>query len=393
MTGNTNAFIDSALIHSALAALIAGAPHRCSAWDGGSLLEATYLLMNGSVGMVPGPGPYGGAAGYYGRVVSSFPEIEAQKFDRKIADQLTKAWVNRYPEKLEHAWKQLQGDAQFNEWWPIQREMFWGAHTQMHRALFNPEYIAPISKILGCTEPELQRIHDLSQDVRVVNEWSKKPTASEAVRLATQGWLLSALIRGRYHEFLARKGHLQLIAHRFRAGVGGKAGPPLMQNVYSSEEYLTKAIIGGALLESNADRRVAAWVENIKKTQVALLARKVALPDSMTQSDAENSATSAARIIGISSSPAYLHRAFDSGLSFGVGTLVAISVAPWAGPTALAAGYAAKVASSGALQVYRHKRGRSAGEDLAKLVFATEGRFRRLISNVPGRIEREIKSR
>jgi hypothetical protein len=392
MNGNTNALIDSALIHSAIAALILGAHDQSSAWDTGSLLEATYLLMNGSVGMVPGPGPYGGAAGYYGKVISAFPEMEARKFNAETAKRLTKAWLTRYPEKLEQPWKQLQGDTNFHAWSLLQKELFWGAHTEMHTALFNQEYTVPISKILGCSESELQRIHDLSQNIRVVKEWSKKPDSSEAAQLATQSWLLSALIRGKYHEYIARSGSLQLVAHRFRAGVGGKAGAPLTQRVYSSEECLTKAIIGGAFLESNADRRVAAWVENIRKTRIALLARKVALPDSMTQSDAENAAISAARSIGISSSSAYFHRAFDSGMSVVVGTLVAIAVAPWAGHAAPAVGVVAtKVTSSAALQVYRHKRGRSAGEDLAKLAFATEGRFRTLIRNVPGRIEREIK--
>ena len=75
----TEGFVDSALIHGALATLSLGGGVDLSAWDRQSLLEITYLLLFRKIGIVPGPGGYRGASGPFERVISQLPALQVKK--------------------------------------------------------------------------------------------------------------------------------------------------------------------------------------------------------------------------------------------------------------------------------------------------------------------------
>src|ERR1035438_3184453 len=75
----TEGFVDSALIHGALATLSLGGGVDLSAWDRQSLLESTYLLLFRKIGIVPGPGGYRGASGPFERVISQLPALQGRK--------------------------------------------------------------------------------------------------------------------------------------------------------------------------------------------------------------------------------------------------------------------------------------------------------------------------
>jgi hypothetical protein len=60
-----------------------------------------------------------------------------------------------------------------------------------------------------------------------------------------------------------------VIARKLRQGTS--------ELVWNTEEYLGKAIIGGAITEADNERRVEAWVSNVKKARDAIAGQAVAL--------------------------------------------------------------------------------------------------------------------
>jgi len=249
----------------------------------------------------------------------------------------------------------------------------------MHSDLFDEEFIPSIASAVGCSERQLREVHKLTQDEATVRRWLKSDLATDDARLASDAYFISALIRGRFHEQMAVEADLQLAAHPFRRSVGRALRKQAEDAVYNSEEYFAKAIIGSSLMETTWDRRVSAWSQNISKARRAISLRQIALPDATVDSDAERCAAEAARACGISASYSRLHREMEFAVALGLGKLVSVVVFPWS-----------LLLAPLVVVGYRHLRGVSAGEDLAKLSMDTTRRFKRLARSFPGRIERTL---
>lgn len=375
----TKGFIDSASVHGALAALSLGKKAAWPLWDRQSLLETTYVLLQSETNIVPGPGTYGGASGQFRHVVTGLPGLESKKYQREAAEKLTRIWLGRHRPVLARAWAHGTSHPSFSHWASSSRRLFWFHHVRMHGALFNREFIPPMSQILECSPSDLQRVHELSTNPSTMRTWATSDRLTEDMKLAEQGWLLASLIRGKYHEFLAQNVGIHLLSHPFRQGIECELRVGETQPILNSEEYFVKTIIGTALLESTADRRVRTWVDAIAKARRAISTGQIALPDATDQADAERHAATAAQIVGLPGTSALVRRSLDVTAAVGLGVLLAIVIKPWGG-----------VLGPASLQLYRYVRGVSVGDDLARAILSTKRRFRTLARSVPGRIERRI---
>jgi hypothetical protein len=135
-------------------------------------------------------------------------------------------------------------------------------------------------------------------------------------------------------------------------------------------------IIGSALLEKTAERRVKTWIDNILKGRNSITLSKIALPEASIDSHAESLAAEAALRTGLSTTPGILRRAIDVVAMIGIGGLVSLRIIPWLG-----------LISPFVAPGYRHLRGVSIGDDLSRCFLDTKRRFRRLGRRKPGRIE------
>jgi hypothetical protein len=373
----TQGFIDSASIHGAIAALSIGETDQISDWDYQSLLSATYLLLFDNIGIIHGPGYYAGASGPYSKVLSGLPFLEGFQFDKIKATRNTLFWLNRYPDALKVAWQSLKSDDQFKNWQTNAIELFWIYHAKMYGSLFNEEYIPNISKLLNCSEKELHGLHRASEDKKAVLNWLKETSVES--EFARTVWTVSALIRGRFHEYLANSNNTHLISHPFRKFVERELGSSEEANINNSETYFTKIIIGSALLETNQDRRINTWLENINKARKAISLKSIALPHTSLDIDAESHAARAAKTCRLPASPSIIHRALDAASSIGLGLLITIKLKPWT-----------RILSPIVQQTYKHEKGRSLGEGIASLIFDNEKRYKKLATDVPGRIKCRI---
>ena len=221
----TEGFVDSALIHGALATLSLGGGVDLSAWDRQSLLEITYLLLFRKIGIVPGPGGYRGASGPFERVISQLPALQGRKLPTDRALCSTRAWLTRNPAGLRDAWSGLQSQREFIAWSAISRKLFWLHHVRMHISLFNPEFIPYIAPLLNVDSKELHRINLMSQDESVVCQWVKTNLAGEDAKIAHDAYVVAALIRGRLHEYLSSGSDRHLASHPFRIPIQKRLRP------------------------------------------------------------------------------------------------------------------------------------------------------------------------
>ena len=181
--------------------------------------------------------------GSFGRIVRKLPSLAPADLMRNAADTKVKMWLARWQKKLIDAWDSLSQDRDFNEWACFQQEFFWLDHVRYHGHLFNEEYIgASLDLIDGCTESDLRKIHTLSADEATVGDWLKHPDREDS-RIAKDAWLISSLIRGKYHEFVAKESEVHLVSHPFKTRLwldDQNQGP--VEPVYRTEEKFVKII-------------------------------------------------------------------------------------------------------------------------------------------------------
>jgi hypothetical protein len=295
----------------------------------------------------------------------------------------------RYPNVIKRALNEAEGDTKnFPEWLERSVERMWVNHSKMHGALFDHAFVPYLAEALECAPRDLFAIYSRSQDPQIVASWVKCSPVSEEVKLARRAYVLSAIVRGRYHEHIASDSErpLQLIHHPLREleAVRTKlpAGPG--KPVLPAEQYFIRMSIGSALLERDERKCITVWLQNIERARAAILAGSVALPDTACAEEAEEAAAACAVKVGTVSTSRRARVALELAVNVGIGILVTVSISPWLA-------WRAPVAASALHMGYKTLRGRTLGEDMAGLALDTRRRFRLLGRSLPGRIERNLR--
>lgn len=377
----TTGFIDTASINSATGLVSAGASDNWTEWDKQSLFDVTYLLMHSNIKVVPSMDRRSGATGYYRYVLSKFPQLNYFRPEVQIkAKTKTKAWLTKNISKVAESWKRSNQISDFTSWANIHREQAFVRHVQKHGSLFEPIFIPYISQVLNCPEADLQKINSNSTNLDTVARWSRISRESE-IQLPQDAWMLAGIMRGKYHEYLAREEDLQLLQHPFRKGIEGKlkAGSP--QPVTNSESYFINIVIASALVEKKPDNKVSVWLDNIDNARRAILSPTIALPPCSGEPEAERFAFESAKKVGIPSHSIAFRRALDWTFSVGLGALIAFTVAPWIWPLGPALPPSIR-------EAYKKFGGTTFGDDISRYILFTKRRFQKLQKTVAGRIER-----
>jgi hypothetical protein len=376
----TTGFIDTASINSAAGLLSAASSDTWSEWDKESLFDVTYLLMHSNIKVVPTMDKPRGATSYYQYVLSKFPQLSYFRPEtQNKAKTKAKAWLSRNISKVAEAWKESNKNKEFTLWANVHREQAFVRHVERHGSLFESAFIPYISKVLKYPEGKLHEINSNSANLDTVARWSKSSRESE-IQLPQNAWMLAGMMRGKYHEYLAREENLQLLQHPFRKGIGARLKTGSPEPVTNSESYFINIVIASALVERKPDNRVLAWLDNIDNARSAILRPTIALPFCNEESQAEKFAFEAAKKIGIPSRSMTFRRVLDWTFSVSLGTSIAYTIAPWIWPLGT-------LASPSIQAAYKHIRGANFGDDISRHVLFTKQRFQKLQRTVAGRIE------
>lgn len=370
----SEAFLDSATLHDAFAALRLGEPDLWPAWTRQCLVDTTYLLLFDNAKIVPAPGTtfLAPMPGDEQALVAEIPTLNVSP-PEKSAEAKLRRWLAQPNKPLQKAWDETVSNPQMSDWCEIRRELFWLNHVRAHDALFNGHYIPQLAPILNVPESVLREVHTQSTDPKIVKKWAKGKGGADA-QLANDAYVLSSLIRGKFHEYMARGANLQLAAHPHRVAISAPIASQIEQPIPNSAAHFVRLLLGSALCERPAIR-VATWRRNLVKARSAIREGTVNLDD-LPENDFREHAIRAARRIGIDAQPQFRKRLMSLALETGFGVAGSLFLGPWA--WVIVAGN----------RGYKLVRGNSPTDSIASLKFDHD--FHCLAESVPGRITRGI---
>lgn len=372
---STEAFLDSSSLHDAFAALRIGKPELWTMWVHRCLVDSTYLLLFSNVQIIPGPASATRQPlpGDERALVSELPTLVGPPISSQAGSKLRR-WLSLPKSPLSSAWRKTIAEPEFEHWCALRRELFWEHHAQANIGLFNPEFISTMAPVLGVSEKELREIHALSTNLDNVRSWANGGEKS-AAQLADQAYVLSGLIRGKFHEYTARDCQIQLAAHPSRAVIAGPTEDGIELPSTNTSQYFVRLLIGSALRERER-HRVSTWRQNVLKARDALSRGSVKLPN-LADGDAEALAIRVARRIGIEVASRWQRRLLSGALETNLALYSSLLVGPWG--LMVAAG----------TRLYKLVRGRSVTDDLVTAL-VSDSEFDRLARAVPGRITRKL---
>lgn len=377
----SQAYIDSASLHHLVLALRHPKPLEWMPWVWEVLEGVTCALWSQpQFQIAPDPSPHKGARGPFDQLLMElspmYTGIAAQ--DAK-ALKATRQWVNRNPQGVRTRLNEVKAVSSFTQWLDWYVSFFFGHHSKMHGALFTYELIPQLGRVLDCSTADLEQVHQLSQDNDRVAQWAKDRPNTEDYQLALDAFVLSTLLRGRYHDCAARNLPAHIMHHPMREVMLAKRRPPEEFSLSNTEQYLTKVVFASALVEPTLEGRLGMWSENVLKVRHAAIQGRLDLRPKDSDAVALELAIDAVKRADVRCHPRYLELVLDAAMSLGVATLTSFSLTPW---------YVGPPVALGELVMSRKLR---VGQRLAGRFYTTRRRLQDLARSKPGRLERILQ--
>ena len=189
-------------------------------------------------------------------------------------------------------------------------------------------------------------------------------------------YAISALLRGRYHDYIAQKSCLQIIHHPFRESVLSplKTTDTAQFVVSNTELYLSNIVLAGAYAERGEKQRVSCWVENVLKVRKAVFAGAIDTGPKDFDKVALDLALEAAKKVDICIHSRWLDEVLDAVFAVGVGALTSFILNPWTG-------FVVGVIQYGVSQKF------DIVKEVTHQIIDTKARLRDLAQSEPGRIK------
>lgn len=337
----TEGYIDSASVQEVVAVFNFKRLKDAYNWACNTALEVTCILFNAThLKVAPGPSFYRAPSGLYGHLLQSLSDIVIAEHVNYLSPEThqkalrnTKRWATRNHKKVVRVYKQLESDkVNFQRWLDRSITDAWVGHAKMLGGLFDKTLIPQISRVLDIPESDLYDIFQLSCDLDVVESYVKRRPDNDVFKIMQQAFTIAALLRGRYHDYVAKELPLQIMHHPIRAkpvllNLQGKPKTEFM--VSNTEQYLSMIILGGAFAEKTRENRISCWAENVRKVRNAVFNQAIDLRPKSYDEVAENHAVEIAQRLNIRTYPQFIEQAFDVAVAMSVGILTSFVLTGW----------------------------------------------------------------
>jgi hypothetical protein len=347
--------VDSATISQVVQCLDRGTRGQYP-WSLGTVLEFTALLMReGHLALAPGlTPPKGVIADDQDRLVDLLVSNGLVGFARRVGNDVkatavtkSKQWVGRKENIAAvraEVHRLVADERNFSHWIEWASTRAWVAHSRRMGGLADDTYLMYVAQILGRPLAEVEELQQQSKNAAELKHLSAR--RSSDFDLLVRAYVASAIIRGRYHEEVARHLGIQMIRHPLRGIITKtRTGPsPAVIDVPQSAWCLACIVLYGAVKQRRHSDRLQCWVSNVQKVRAAFSRGGLALADG-TSHAAVDSAFSVARHAGVQLVDSKLDTLFEIVAGLGIGTLTSIFLSPWVGvPAGVAVRYGLKQA-------------------------------------------------
>jgi len=349
-------YMDSASQHEVVRLLATRRIEDARTWAGRSAVEVTALLLESdAIRIAPAPGPVGEIIGPFAQMATGLREVglvrtapassAARDRTTQRALEAVQAWALDNPTQLKARLDELKEDRQeFQPWLESGVELFWEEHAAQHGGLY-----ALISRknALELREErrELARILERTQDLsELPGLASEREDLGSDGAIATDAYIVAALLRGRYHdEVAARSGDVapeQRTHHPIRRSLSLATAAEQARELalVTTTRRLAGVVLASAFLETGIDDRVKAWLRNVDRVKRTLRAGEEPIARHSVGGKSVDAALKIAETAGVHVRSARFKRRLDTAVAVGLGGLTTFVLAPWTGPAALVAG-------------------------------------------------------
>ncbi|MBZ0168232.1 hypothetical protein MELA_02292 [Candidatus Methylomirabilis lanthanidiphila] len=225
-----NGLVDSATVAQVVQCLDRGTTGQYP-WSLTTVLDLTAILIReSSMALAPGLGPPKGVA-LDGQdllidlMLSSGLLRSTRQFDqstRDVAIKRSKRWIARTEnsDKVRAEVDRLLADKRdFQPWIDWSSEKAWLSHSRRLGGLFDPNYLPSIAKLVGISEQNASELHRRSTEPEAIKRLVKQ--RDRDFDIMVRAYVASTIIRGRYHEEVARESGLQITRHPLRGIISG----------------------------------------------------------------------------------------------------------------------------------------------------------------------------
>jgi len=334
----TEGYIDSASTYQVIQLLWYRHPSEAYKWAWQSAIFVSSALINCEhLKMAPSPEFTGAASGPYEKLMLIFSDLithsQPNKQIQSRALTNTLRWTDRNIGKIQVIFEKLKNDQlNFSKWLDWSITQAWEEHSTRLGGLFNESFIPQIARILDVPINYLRDVHRLSCDLNTVRFFAiQKPVNNDEFKIMSDAYVLSALIRGRYHDHVARESELQILHYPIRQPLLPDLNRTKIQefHVSNTEQYLSNIILAGAFAEQKYEKRIALWGESILKARKGVYSGIIDLRPKDYDSVAIGQAVNAAKRLDIRTYPKWIETTIDASIAIGSGVLTTFVLKGW----------------------------------------------------------------
>jgi hypothetical protein len=379
-------FIDSASAYEVVLVFARKKPRHSYRMEWESALGVTSILISADhIKLAPSPKPEGAASGAYGLFLKglepTISRIVLPELATSAAVRKTKKWAGESIEKLQSVLQTFTNPVhplRTNEaalWLEAHIENEWCEHVLRRGALFDREFTSQIARVLAVPEPEILTVWSRTADANFVAELAKRRPDTDTYRTIRDAFIVSALLRGRYHDYAAENAGAQILSHPIRNEILRKSprGNRVPIEISNTERYLANIVVASAFAERSHAVRVSLWVENVLKLRSAREGINLGQKD--RDETARDVAIDAAHRADIRLHSKLLENVLDASFALGGAAITSFVLLPWE----------SMVIGSG---MYAFSAKKKVGARFAGAIASAAGKLNRLSKLMPGRIER-----
>jgi len=339
-------FVDSASMYEVIAALSFSEVDECYPWAWQSaLLVSDALIDIDHLQLSPSPAPSGGASGSYALLMAGVrPFVGSGRPTRRVLDRAlaeTRTWARKNAAAVHSAVEELgTDDRNFKPWLYWVAQNAWIENVQRRGSLIDSKLVREVARALRIPEEDVREVAGVVTNPKEVQVFATRLENQPGFDLLWRVYLASALIRGVFHERIARLEDWQAWRHPLRRYVSALRGEQEPHRIPDFDTFLAKIIVASAMRHRRGghdaviERRIRSWLDNVQRCRGKAIRRP---PEDASEDQALSAAVNEARRLGVAVAPRYVDKVVNvtSGLALGViGVLFAHFVSPEAGDIA-----------------------------------------------------------
>jgi hypothetical protein len=395
--------IDSASLMNAVEALTLCDNHsEWGDWTKRSVFDVTNgLAFHKYLGIFPGlsqsqsaPPPYSNLYRYdlaierLGNIDDIYVNTSDLASVQKASKKKYKKWVLSNIKEAKNIINITKENPDFRRWEQRAVRNSFVDHSMRLNGLFNLEMTPELSLILNIDEKDLKTLWVKTKDYNQLRAWSSGKQHDSDFEAARDAYVVSAILRGRYHDAVYNKLDWWKTHHPIRDNVLPPTSEATGYRISEALCHLNAIIISSAMEEKRSQARIETWAENLITLRNASTSDEI---KNLMTSDVEGNkaidlAIKKAKELRLRVYPKSLSKLLD-GVVVGVSSVIGGSPwyiaihEPW-----LATGLSITGTALGAAASYYGLVRTSLGLRFTEKLFLTDKHFYALANLRPGRI-------